>query len=87
MKYYYLFLLVMFLLMSCERTSNVSEPRAIGATSGSIVIECTIDGHDYIHIFRGYTHSGSCKKCKKEKDSITNLIIKKLDNIKNENNR
>ena len=30
MKLYYLFLLVMFFLMSCERTSNVSESRVIG---------------------------------------------------------
>lgn len=83
MKLYYLFLLVMFFLMSCERTSNVSEPRVIGSTTSRFITERTIDGHDYINICREYTHSGTCKKCKQEKDSIVNLIIQKLDSIKN----
>lgn len=83
MKLYYLFLLVMFFLMSCERTSNVSEPRVIGSTTSMPITERTIDGHDYINIVREYTHSGTCKKCKQEKDNIVNLIIQKLDSIKN----
>lgn len=87
MKWYYLFLLAMFFLMSCERTSNVSEPRKIGSTIGSYVIELTIEGHDYIEKHYGMAHSGTCRKCKQERDSINNLIIQKLDSIKNENNR
>lgn len=43
-KIYYLFLLVMFFLMSCERTSNVSEPKTIGTIPGAIINEYTIDG-------------------------------------------
>ena len=82
MKLYYLFLLIMFFLMSCERTSNVSESRTIGATSGSFVFERTIEGHDYIKVGYGMAHSGTCRKCKQERDSITNLVIQKLDSIK-----
>lgn len=76
MKYYYLFLLVMFFLMSCERTDNVSESRVIGQLEGwGPIIEITVDDHDYINITKGFTHSGNCRKCKREKDSISNLII------------
>lgn len=79
-KFYYLFLLMMFFLMSCERTSNVSKARIIGTTSGSAVFERTVDDHDYIEIEYGMAHSGTCRKCKHERDSIVNLII---ENIKN----
>lgn len=82
MKWYYLFLLVMFFLMSCERTSNVSEPRVIGSSSSVSIYEYTIDGHDYIKRGYGMAHSGTCRKCKQERDSIVNLIIQKLDSIK-----
>lgn len=82
MKWYYLFLLVMFFLMSCERTSNVSELRTIGQMPLNFITERTVNGHDYISIISGYTHSGTCRKCKQERDSIVNLIIQKLDSIK-----
>lgn len=78
MKLYYLFLLLMFFLMSCERTSNVSESNIIGTLYGMPISTRTIDGHDYIRITKGYTHSGTCRKCKQERDSITNLIIKTI---------
>lgn len=81
MKWYYLFLLVMFFLMSCERTSNVSESRVVGRSVGGAILERTINGHDYINIVGEYTHSGTCKKCKQERDSIVNLIVQKLDSI------
>lgn len=71
MKLYYLLLLVMFFLMSCERTSNVSEGRHIGTSD-------TEDGHDYIKKGYGMAHSGTCKKCKQERDSIVNVLIKEL---------
>lgn len=74
-KAYYLFLLVVPFLISCERTDNVSESRIIGTTSGSRIFERTIDGHDYITRGHGITHSGTCKKCKQERDSIVNLIL------------
>lgn len=87
MKLYYLFLLVMLFLMSCERTENVSEARVIGSSAVGVVLERTVDGHDYISIIgREYVHSGTCKKCKQERDSVNNLIFQKLDSIKNENN-
>lgn len=82
MKWYYLFLLAMFFLMSCERTSNVSETRIVGrSSSGLIITERTVNGHDYLNINSEYTHSGTCRKCKQERDSIVNLIIQKLDSI------
>lgn len=79
MKLYYLLLLVMFFLMSCERTSNVSEGRHIGYFPiPTIYFEYTIDGHDYIKKGYGMAHSGTCKKCKQERDSIVNVLIKEL---------
>lgn len=79
MKLYYLLLLIMFFLMSCERTtSNVSEVRHIGTSNAEHIFECTIDGHDYIKIGYGVAHSGTCKKCKQERDSIVNVLIKEL---------
>lgn len=81
-KIYYLLLLVMFFLVSCERTDNVSEPKIIGATSGSRIFERTIEGHDYIKVGYGMAHSGTCKKCKQERDSIVNVIINEIKNGK-----
>lgn len=86
MKLYYLFLLVMFFLTSCDRTSNVSEPKYIGSSSSAYIYEYTINEHDYVKKGTGIAHSGTCKKCKQERDSIANLIIQKLDSIKSENN-
>ena len=78
MKLYYLLLLVMFFLMSCERTSNISEGRHIGTSDIDYIFEYTIDGHDYIKKGYGMAHSGTCKKCKQERDSIVNVLIKEL---------
>lgn len=82
-KIYYLFLLVMFFLMSCERTSNVSEPRVIGSSSSTPIYEYTMDGHDYIKRGYGMAHSGTCRKCKQERDSIVNVIINTIENGRN----
>lgn len=81
-KIYYLFLLFMFFLMSCERTSNVSEPNITGTLNGFPILTRTVDGHDYVSITKGYTHSGTCRKCKQEKDSIVNVIINEIKNGK-----
>ena len=82
MKLYYLLLLVMFFLMSCERTSNVSEGRHIGTSDTDYIFEYTIDGHDYIKKGYGMAHSGTCKKCKQERDSKTSVIIQKIDSLR-----
>lgn len=68
--------------MSCERTSNVSEYRIIGSSSAGKIFEKTIDGHDYIMVNTEYAHSGTCKKCKQERDSIVNVIINEIRNGK-----
>nr|DAX08924.1 MAG TPA: protein of unknown function (DUF4969) [Bacteriophage sp.] len=82
-KIYYLFLLVMFFLMSCEgKTSNVSESKVVGTLLGMPILERTIDGHDYINVTKGYTHSGTYRKCKQERDSIINVIINEIRNGK-----
>lgn len=73
-------LLIISLLAGCELTSNVSDSRIIGTSANGPIIERTIDGHDYININSEYTHSGTCRKCKHERDSVVNLII---ENIKN----
>ena len=80
-----LLFLILFFLVSCERTSNVSEARTIGATSGSLVYERTIEGHDYIKVGYGMAHSGTCRKCKQERDSIVNVIINTIENGRNNN--
>lgn len=80
-----LLFLVLFFLTSCERTSNVSESRVIGHSVGGAILERTIDGHDYINIVGDYTHSGTCRKCKQEKDSITSLIINTIKNGRTDN--
>jgi len=72
----------MFFLMSCERTSNVSEPNIIGTINGLPILTRTVDGHDYVSITKGYTHSGTCRKCKQERDSIVNVIINEIKNGK-----
>lgn len=78
-KIYYLFLLMIFFLMSCGgRTNNVSECRTIGNGPTGEIFERTIDGHDYIMVNTEYAHSGTCRKCKQERDSIVNLIIKTI---------
>lgn len=82
-KIYYLFLLFMFFLMSCERTSNVSEPNITGTLNGLPILTRTVDGHDYVSITKGYTHSGTCRKCKQERDSIVNIIIETIKENKN----
>ena len=68
--------------MSCERTSNVSESRIIGNGPTGEIFERTIDGHDYIMVNTEYTHSGTCKKCKQERDSVVNVIINEIRNGK-----
>ena len=70
--------------MSCEgRTDNVSETRIIGRTASMPILERTVDGHDYINIIKGYTHSGTCRKCKQERDSIVNVIIETIKENRN----
>jgi hypothetical protein len=77
MKLYYLFLLVMFLLMGCTNSPNVSGPDHIGTSEvyGDIY-KYTIDEHEYIRMGHGLAHSGTCKKCKKELESTIRKIVK-----------
>lgn len=77
MKLYYLFLLVMFLLTGCTNSSNVSGPNVIGTSKmhGNVYVY-TIDGHEYIKMGYGFAHSGTCKKCKEELDSIVRKTIR-----------
>lgn len=51
------------------------------------ILTRTIDGHDYVNITKGYTHSGTCRKCKQEKDSITSLIINAIKDGRTDNQR
>ena len=58
--------------------ANTSEYRHIGTSDTDYIFEYTIDGHDYIKKGYGMAHSGTCKKCKQERDSIVNVLIKEL---------
>lgn len=72
MKLYYLFLLVMFLLMGCTNSSNISGPDVIGASKMyGDVYRYTID--EYIKMGNGFTHSGTCKK---ELESTIRKVVK-----------
>lgn len=58
MKLYYLFLLVMFFLMGCTNSSNISGPDVIGTSKiYGDVYRYTIDEHEYIKMGSGITHS------------------------------
>lgn len=75
MKLYYLFLLVMFLLMGCTNSSNISGPNTIETSKGH-VYSYVVDGHEYIKLGNGYVHSGTCKKCKADLESIIRKVVK-----------
>lgn len=66
MKLYYLFLLVMFLLMGCTNSSNISGPNTIGTSK--------VHGDVYSYVIDG--HSGTCKKCKTDLESIIRKVVK-----------
>ena len=86
MKWYYLFLFIMYILFSgCTPTENVSGVREIGQSKWASVNEVTIDSHDYLLYDRGVSHSGTCRKCKQERDSVVNLIINTIENGRNSN--
>lgn len=75
MKLYYLFLLAMFFLMDCTNSSNISGPDVIGTSKiYGDVYRYTID--EYIKMGSGITHSGTCKKCKKELESTIRKVVK-----------
>lgn len=69
MKLYYLFLLVMFLLMGCTNTIGTSKVHGD-------VYSYVIDGHEYIKLGNGFAHSGTCKKCKADLESIIRKVVK-----------
>ena len=75
MELYYIFLLVMFFLMVCTNSSNVSGPDVVGTSKMyGDVYRYTID--EYIKMGNGFAHSGTCKKCKKELESTIRKIVK-----------
>lgn len=58
MKLYYLFLLVMFLLMGCTNSSNISGPNTIGTSKvHGDVYSYVIDGHEYIKLGNGFARN------------------------------
>lgn len=54
--------------MGCTNSSNISGPDVIGASK--------MYGDEYIKMGNGFTHSGTCKKCKKELESTIRKIVK-----------
>lgn len=61
MKLHYL-LLIMFFLMSCKRTDNVSESRKIGSSDIDYIYEYTVNKHDYIKMSYVELHTGTLTK-------------------------
>lgn len=82
MKYKFLYLLFMTLLLSCNNNKSYDavDNGYYELYGYSQII--TINSHEYITLDRGIAHLPTCKKCLHERDSIVNLIILKLDSIK-----
>lgn len=69
--------LVALLVIGCTNSSNISGPDVIGTSKiYGDVYRYTIDEHEYIKMGSGITHSGTCKKCKKELESTIRKIVK-----------
>ena len=64
------------ILFSCENGSNVSKIENTGRIGGVSSEKVYVDNHEYIlYGHRGIAHSGTCKKCKQELDSIVKNAI------------
>lgn len=72
-------------ISSCTPTENVLKLQKIGQSEWGYINQLTIDSHDYITYDRGITHSGTCKRCKQEQDSIVNVIINTIKDGRNNN--
>ena len=76
MKRYLYLLSIVCILFSCENGSNVSKIKNTGRIGGVSSRKVYVDNHEYIlYGRRGITHSGTCKKCKQELDSIVKNAI------------
>lgn len=63
--------------MGCTNSSNISGPDVIGTSKiYGDVYRYTIGEHEYIKMGSGITHSGTCKKCKKELESTIRKVVK-----------
>lgn len=82
-----LLIFIAIAISSCTPTENVSYIKKIGMSENGPVLSITIDGHDYIDYGQGVAHSGICKRCKQERDSIVNLIINTIKNGRTDNQR
>lgn len=79
MKIKLLAIAVTLSLSGCyETVDNVPVENTVKISDTYEILRMTVDSHDYIRITEGYTHSGSCRRCKQERDSIVNLIIKTI---------
>lgn len=47
-----------------------------GAAIHDLLLYGCIDEHEYIKMGNGFTHSGTCKKCKKELESTIRKVVK-----------
>lgn len=72
---YYVFLLAVFILASCGKSENVSDPIIVGESGGFNVTSFKINGHEYIRFELGFSHSGDCAQCKHELDSIVKNAV------------
>lgn len=85
-KIYYGAIALMWLLSGCSKaTNNVVKESEIGvATSGNSIYNYVINQHDYLFTYINYggslTHSGECRKCKQELDSIVRNAVKESIN-------
>lgn len=66
-KLYFGILFLMWLLSSCDVESTKPEHS---------YARLVIDNHEYIDFGYGKSHSGSCKQCKYEIDSIVRVAIR-----------
>lgn len=80
-----LLIFAVIVISSCTPSENVSYKKKIGMSENGLILGITIDGHDYIDYTKGVAHSGTCRKCKQERDSIVNVIINTIKDGRNNN--
>ena len=75
-KFYYGAVALLWLLSSCTPSGRVGVRSHKGTDSrGSFYSTVTIDNHEYITKGHGLAHSGTCKQCKFELDSIVKNAV------------
>ena len=75
-KLYFGALALMWLLSGCADSPNAGNGRNVGNYGGNMYSSFTLNNHEYIVSTYRMAHSGECKQCKHELDSIVRKAIR-----------